>query len=612
MILRLVENGQQVGAELLDADQKPLASGAFSDVETTSLTLTNMAGALDAESDLIQLGRHLGSLLVPREIWDRLRSMSDSSLLQIEVPENLWNIPWELSLPFKSTTGLFQKASLLPYRGADAARLSLAADWPLRVLILVGAMDDDESIKAAPERDGLRRQLFDYGHSFDIEVLERPSHATLIDTIHEFHPHIIHFIGHSGTANQTSFLDFRGANPWRWSTGSFEPDFERKKDGKTERWIPNFVLLNACRTASADPYEASIGVARAFLAAGDNLAAAVANGRDRLRIEVTEEETQRWALPVLTLAAPPEDVLPVRRYLREDAEELKKIAEVFPETRLFALRHEERRKLLANLQPVVFVTGDLAVGKTHLIGWCLEGFALRGHCVHYVKRRDGGFREIIDLLRMIIRKSDCLLSGLPENCFHRFHFELRNLLTLGIKGEWNGEPEPFCDLPAEPRNFKSDDTIKSAIDSFLDCVAACIKSKACGTKFYLVVDQLEASVEPRHLQRDGLILNTLTRAIRDKNIPGFHLVLILRQTSAPDIRDAADRKLVSLLPLEALTKASCLDFFIEAIRYRTDLISREKLELLAELVTDDPTWPSKLVPTIELLKGKLTQLQRMK
>jgi len=46
MILRLAENGQQVRAELLDANQQPLAAGEYADVATPALTLPDMEKAI--------------------------------------------------------------------------------------------------------------------------------------------------------------------------------------------------------------------------------------------------------------------------------------------------------------------------------------------------------------------------------------------------------------------------------------------------------------------------------------------------------------------------------------------------------------------------------------
>jgi len=633
MILRLMESGAQVRAELFAADKTQLAAGTLADVETAALKLPAMVSALDslAGNDLVTLGEHLGSLLLPPDVWSKLRDAPLPALLRIDIPAPLVNVPWELALPAGRPTGPFLNTDFLIYRGAEGENRSTAkAVWPLRVLIIVGAAEDDSNIQAAPERDGLRQQLFDYGHSFDVELLERPTHKQLVTTIEDLQPHIIHFIGHSDTEEGVSFLDIRGKNPWHWSTEDFEPDFKK--------WTPNFLFLNACRTAASDPRQASVGVARAMmgagvpgvlsmqadiagehakifsstfyqgLACGKNLAAAVAEGRDQLRKEVPEKTIRRWALPVLTLVAPPEEIIPVRR--SSSSPQLAEIAAVFPETRLFALRHLERREFVANLQPVVFVTGESEIGKSHLVRWCLEGFALHGHGVHYVNRKAGGRLELVDLLRMVLREARP--AGLPEDCFHRFHFELRNLLTLGVKGEWNGAAEPFCELPADPSKFKSDDTIRNVIDSFLDCVKTCVGRQQPGTKFFLVVDQLEESVEPRHLQKDGLVLSTLTRAIRDKNIPGFHLVLVLRQASAPDLKEAADKKLVTLLSLEGLPKAVCQDFLNEAIRYRTHLVPKHIVEFFAGRVKDDPFRPSALTSTLIFLQDSLGALERMK
>jgi len=633
MILRLVENGPQVRAELLDANQQPLAVGTFAEVATPAITLSDMEKAVGEGSSLDVVAQQLGAVLLPESVWDVLRVAPQPSLLRLEIPKSLANLPWEIAVPPDTSTGLFQNTDFLIYRWAKAVSRNVPkpASWPIRVLIVVGTAPDDD-LQAIPERDSLLQNFLDYGHSFDVEVMLRPSHTALVDEISKgLQPHIVHFIGHSATAGNISYLDIRGDDAWPWYTSAFGPDLKA--------WTPNFVFLNACRTANAELRRASIGVARAFLndggvqgvlsmqaditgpeavafssefyrniAAGKDLAAAVAEGRNALG-KITDTSICRWALPVLTLVAPPEEIIPIRRYT--PSPQLNDFAEAFPETRLFALRHEERREFLANLQPVIFVTGDSDIGKSHLVRWCLEGCALRGHGVHYVNRKEGGQLQLVDLLRMILRKSEGHRPhGLPEDCFHRFHFELRHLLTQGIRGEWNGQAEEFCEIPADASKFKNDQTHEHVIDSFLGCIKTCMERRP-GSKFFLVVDQLEVSLEPLQWQRDGFLLNTLNNAIRSKNIPGFHLVLVLGQTNVPAIKEAAEKKLVTHVSLGGLPKKKGAEFLTEALRYRTGRFGG-MMHLFAEDITEDPFKPLALDASLRYLERSLGTPERMR
>jgi len=187
-----------------------------------------------------------------------LRVAPQPTLLRLEIPKTFANLPWEMAVPPETSTGLFQNTDFLIYRWAKAVSRNVPkqASWPIRVLIVVGTAPDDD-LQAIPERDSLLQNFLDYGHSFDVEVMERPSHDALVKEISTgLQPHIVHFIGHSATAGNNSYLDIRGDDGWRWYTSAFGPDLKT--------WTAQFRLSEClphrkCR-ASTSKYRCRQGV----------------------------------------------------------------------------------------------------------------------------------------------------------------------------------------------------------------------------------------------------------------------------------------------------------------------------------------------------------------
>src|SRR5262249_18139992 len=189
--------------------------------------------------------------------WRRLRAEGTDTVLDPIAPE-LSDLPWELAWTgAEYVFGTAPEASRYHTpRPADPPD----REWPLRLLILLGA-PGDLAVKGESEIRRIRADLLWRRHTVDIEVAVSPTAQNLADTLRAFRPHVIHFIGHGGISRQSGLpvLYVSGTPAW-------------EIDGPTISGLvantnvrPCFVFLNACR--SSDERKA-LTVARAFANAG--------------------------------------------------------------------------------------------------------------------------------------------------------------------------------------------------------------------------------------------------------------------------------------------------------------------------------------------------------
>ena len=118
--------------------------------------------------------------------------------------------------------------------------------------------------------------------------------------------------------------------------------------------------------------------------------------------------------------------------------------------------------------------------------------------------------------------------------------------------------------------------------------------------------------EARSAGRTGLAGRAgRTNERRYKNIPGFHLVLVLGQTNVPAIKEAAEKKLVTHVSLAGLPKKKGAEFLTEALRYRTGRFGG-MMHLFAEDITEDPFKPLALDASLRYLEQSLGTPERMR
>jgi hypothetical protein len=177
------------------------------------------------------------------------------------------------------------------------------------------------------------------------------------------------------------------------------------------------------------------------LAELDPLDTALAHARRAIVNHIRSVEKREWAVPVLTVALQPEEILPFSPKAPREVIDKIKECEVFKEVEYFSDRIKERRKLFRGFYPlppetpnkdVLIVKGDKDAGKSWLAAWCMESCALQNHNIRYVEASGTESKTWLDLLLQIRDGDDTKKSShiiheqLKEAAFHRFDWELEH------------------------------------------------------------------------------------------------------------------------------------------------------------------------------------------
>jgi hypothetical protein len=102
-----------------------------------------------------------------------------------------------------------------------------------------------------------------------------------------------------------------------------------------------------------------------------------------------------------------------------------------------------------NRPNVLIVSADRKSGKSHLLKWSMETWAIGGALVRYVELDTGVSKDFLAVLRQI-RDGDTndtadreyLHQALPAAAFRRFNWELNHRLRTGEPGEWKESAHP--------------------------------------------------------------------------------------------------------------------------------------------------------------------------
>lgn len=471
---------------MADPAGAPLAEGLISDQLSFAGQRQNSSVYRDliltqegSSQDFVEVGRDLFDLALRGPVftaWLQLAGQHGQLRTLLDIHEDLALLPWELLC--RDAGPDVERLFLDKERTFARARNYLAGDppapypWPVRVLVVIGASGiDADRIGAGAEvksiEEAVRAKNRSNVHALDVEVLwhleDRPA---FLNRYRALCPHVLHFIGHGGTDPATKKpclrFDPPGRNPWYWTTEYITNDLKS--------WRPRFVFLNACRSAAASGINEQTdarSVADAFLAAGVpaalgmqadvrgalagpfaaelyealasgvSLDAALAEARQAAIKPVYGLTRRDWALPVLTLAAPPEHVLPLKP--RVPAHVLNKIelCPAFQEVQKdFVNRKLERRQFHTSLSAplpedrtwnLLVIRGPSSAGKSAFVHWCMAGHVRQGLNVRYMEVADASDKKWLDILQQI-RKGDAnkaLLSlihePLPEAAFTDFN-----------------------------------------------------------------------------------------------------------------------------------------------------------------------------------------------
>ena len=595
--VRLIEEGGL-------AIQSDLPRESITGAKWTPQRIAQRIGDAPAENrdhaDYREIADTLYDWLLPegpiREHWTELDTRAVPRV-QLDIqPKELSGLPWELAGKDRIalTNGMYRLTR------TEGIQLQVST-WPFRILLVIGSSpEEEEALGIAKEIRSIERAFLPFGRSVDVHCLERPDKDMLRDWVRSFHPHVLHFAGHGskmpGLAESGLLIQPAGKDPWIWTGDTVRADL------RTWRWSPRFVFLNACR--SAVELEGNRSVQKGFLdrgtqavlamqadvqgelaglfaaclykecAGGAALEDAVFEARSKLGNRLPDYRHIDWALPSLTCSAP--GIRLVEPLQAPNTPEFNDCRE-FVDARFFANCREPRRRFTHWLYPadagtsrannVLLITGETKSGKSHLLKWCMETWAMGGARVRYIELHEQS-RTFLDVLRQIrkgeadgSRQSQYLHDGLPAAPFRRFKWELKNILEKSEPGEWI-ESEHTADAEIE-----DDDGILTArSDKRLEPIIcarflAALRSAAGSQPLVLVFDRLGGPNNERTLfapDFEQLVLNLFLPIARDR---GSAMKLAFGATHS----EKRDYRLDLLVGDDALTYEVPIDYADEKL-----------------------------------------------
>jgi hypothetical protein len=466
-----------------------------------------MLGDLGVDGAFRRIGAQLRRFLSRGwvgEQWEKHRESDVPFRTFLDIrPKELAVLPWELMYDEGSLKRLFLERTRPISRivgNYASAEPAAPMAWPIRILVVVGSLPKAKEVDAEAEVAAIREVFRDRDRMIHLVVPKEcpASPLELRDWLVKVRPHVFHFIGHGGAGGgpdaNLAELVFQptkaGAGMWGWTPGRIIQDFS------TLPVRPRLVVLNACRTAveggaeaAANPYDAESAwsIADAFIQANvpavianqadargklagafsrafyealaepTSLDEAVVRGRDAVRgADANGMDRRDWALPVLTLARPPECILPIQPQVPRPLAERIEDCDPFKVVSFFVDRNELRLGCqtfhhdpgeTGETRNVLIVHGQPDVGKTTLVDWCLEGCAAQGFSVRQVDLTEGRCQNWLDVLRLIRDGNESLepkgfvYKPLPRRSFDEFNWKLNHYLA-------GKDAPPFKDRPS--------------------------------------------------------------------------------------------------------------------------------------------------------------------
>ena len=661
--LRLFVAGKkkESALEWITSDELDRTKLKFGDPVTTFLE------EVDALPVFQTIGNYLYTLLhrgTVQEQWDKLSAKPDGVRVELEIiPKDVAAFPWELLNDGLAQLALPHNRFTRKYTPAKAKKPLPPDTGPLRVLIVIGAKDDDTAVLPWSEvghveseirkRDRHEEENLLAHRMIDIKVVSRPSIDKLSSDYKNFKPHIFHFIGHGELIGNDGCLVINVFDetakkyaPVKWTAAQIFANFQ------AWGWLPRLVFINACRSDAQNSTTEDIrlqawsigdvfrrlgvpavlsmqadikgdlagtfaGIVYKGLAELKPLDEAVGLAREQIMTKVTLDSPQ-WAVPVLTLAVPPEEVLGLNPNTRFKQLPAIKTCADFETIDFFADRADVRRTLIQGFYPLppkkpdkdlIIVKGGEEAGKSWLAKWCLEVCALLNHDIRYVEVGGKETQSWLDVLLQIrdgdpTKKDSLIHQPLSESAFYRFNWELEHR----FKGE--KPPPEFEQQVVAPRKIKLGDPAARwrpdfEADTFESFRQAIIQAAEINNPLIIVLDHFTkgAGISDSDMTEQfipNLVAKAATQKFREQvsetEMRSVKFILVLTEKEFNRFKFDELVKSYHLVPVTPVKLADAKEVMLEYMRYCLDLKDEERKNLadaLWPLLKDTQEWTPK-------------------
>jgi len=591
-----------------------LAKGMLALPTDTVADLQNLLPGAASDKQVFAAGKSLYARL-STAVGQQLGAVLDGAqvCLYLDLPKGeLLKVPWEIMVwPASTPTGALacavtRKHHLSRVYKPDWASTPPQHCGPLRVLILVGA-EDDQAVQAELELQQIRRRIQAAQRTIDIEVFVPSEKQLLYDKLKEFRPQVLHFSGHA--EYDPPALAFEG---WSWTADEVLADVGHDPVGG---WKPRLVLLNACRTASGATGSGSMAGAFMMNASAvvamqgdiDGRAAGILAGvfYERLATDMpvnealsyarqaigSAQQVKQAALPALTTLCPPPCVL--ASFHRLDATYQTRVpqCEFFPRFAVFVNQVKARRVLCDSFWPrqqsnaprrFVLLRGDPKFGKSLLGAWLLDLSLRMGHHARYVSFSRQSAVSCIKVLDLIWHGEQQAMDS-PLN-------------------------DPLPPLPSELATQLCSSKDPAVYTPFREELLK-VSSQRPVT---IVIDQIQRKIDPGGF---WTLWKNLFIPLARNDLPGVNLVLVLSQEDYAgydielELRNRPELRITFTdVVLEGMTDVEFMERFCEYAYFRDPHFrEQEYYDDLSRLVT----LALRKIPgphPISLLEGQLKPL----
>lgn len=380
----------------------------------------------------------------------------------LELDPGVEELPWEL-LCLEEPGGLVNRYFARPqspiFRTHRDAGRALGLELPIRILVVTGEPAPDATQVPGNHIGAIRKKFAVCPHSVHLEVMQQPALNDLAAMLDELRPQVFFFVGHGSVSPYTNkpALVFGPDNaPLRW----WDSD-DIYQQLSSQDWAPRLVVLNACESAHSGSSMAAVSSAFArggalavignqatvtethalelaerlcrHLVQGTSLDAAFAQIRNSLGQMPNGWSRRDWALPVLSVAVPPDQVLAfpaAPASVRNCA-----VLGVFQRVQganPFIGRIDARREMAASLRPFapgkaaancIVVEGPEGVGKSWLVKRYERDFASAGPLVRHCELAGLQGLDFVGVLERILNGDAAQPNSLVHQPLPALHFE---------------------------------------------------------------------------------------------------------------------------------------------------------------------------------------------